>query len=72
MAKSRLSMTTVASEEETRTSAEEKLQKTASMEEKPVLRFLSSIMSVFVDQFRDVKEATDIGLSWQPYQNSFT
>ncbi|CAM6088081.1 unnamed protein product [Calypogeia fissa] len=71
MAKSRLSMTTVAAEE-TRTSAEEMLPTSASMEEKPVLRFLSSIISVFVDQFRDMKEATDIGLSWQPYQNSFT
>ncbi|CAM6100727.1 unnamed protein product [Calypogeia fissa] len=71
MAKSRLSMTTVAAEE-TRTSAEEMQQKSASMEEKPVLRFLSSIISLFVDQFRDIKEATDIGLSWQPYQNSFT
>jgi hypothetical protein len=40
--------------------------------EQPVLRFLSSVVSGFVEHFRDIKEATDVGLSWQPYHNSFT
>lgn len=70
MAKSRLSLTTVG--EESNTSTEDVPQKSVSvMKQGPMLRFLSSVFSGFVDHFKDIKETTDVGLLWQPYHNSF-
>lgn len=41
-------------------------------QQQPVLRFFSSVLSGFVEQFRDIRESRDVGLSWQPYHNAFT
>lgn len=69
--KSRLSSTTV--EEEVQTSADLAPKAVAGTEaQPPVLRFLSSVITGFVDHFRDITDTKDIGLMWQPYQNSFT